>query len=187
MKNPIPTHSFQISVADLVDVKACNKNLKFYYFNARSLCNKLKAFELLLKSESYDFIMVTETWLNDKIADAEVLCGSSYKLLRYDRTKKLGGGVAVLYKNHLKVKLASLPEHFRSAELLILDLSINTHRLHFILCYRPPNLDTAAGSTKVDFGKVDVELQSRLCKVDFQKSVPRISPKSTFQSRLRLL
>ena len=97
------------------------KNLSFYNFgnlkisrnansflnciliNARSLKNKINEFRALLFSELYDFIFVTESWLNDTVSDG-ILCASTvYHVFRCDRKDKIGGGVAIFCKNYLNV------------------------------------------------------------------------------------
>ena len=77
-RNPVPDSPFVLPVSNFVDVQARDKGLTIYYLNSRSLCNKMKELELLLKSEIYDFILICETWLNSNISDAELLTGSVY-------------------------------------------------------------------------------------------------------------
>ena len=72
--------------------------VKFLYFNARSLKNKFSTLNLLLKSGIYEFILVTETWLNENTYDAEIVSDSEYCIIRHDRLGKVGGGVAIIFK-----------------------------------------------------------------------------------------
>ena len=140
----LPAHQyspFVLPVSNFVDVQARDKGLTIYYLNSRSLCNKMKELELLLKSEIYDFILICETWLNSNISDAELLTGSVYNIIRCDRTQKSGGGVAVFYKNIYKIKSIPYPENFKTVELLAFDLCMKNQRFRFILSYRPPNLN----------------------------------------------
>ena len=44
--------------------------LKCYYFNARSLKNKLTELQLLLHEHIYDVTSVSETWLEESIPDS---------------------------------------------------------------------------------------------------------------------
>lgn len=107
--------------------------------NSRSLCNKLQTLNLLLKTETYDIIFVTESWFTDKFSDSEILNGSNYNLFRCDRVGKIGGGVALLIKQPLKVKEIVFSENFQTSEILAIDLSLPHQKFRFILCYRPPN------------------------------------------------
>ena len=50
--------------------------LKCYYFNERSIINKLPNLDSLLISSIYDFILITETWLSPYTHDAMLLNGA---------------------------------------------------------------------------------------------------------------
>src|SRR5580698_878275 len=81
--------------------KANNARYKCLYFNARSLVNKIKELELLVKSENADIIGVTETWLNTNILDSEMSM-EGYSLLRKDMSdNRRGGGVALYIRNYI--------------------------------------------------------------------------------------
>ena len=91
----------------MIKSKSCNETIsgdvKFAYFNARSIVNKYSELELMLTSENPDLVGITETWLTGEIQDTE-LNFSGYGLFRNDRnndTKTRGGGVALLIKNEL--------------------------------------------------------------------------------------
>ena len=115
--------------------------VKFLYFNARSLKNKFLTLNLLLKSGIYEFILVTETWLNENTYDAEIVSDSEYCIIRHDRLGKVGGGVAIIFKRHIKVIQINIPERFNFLELLVADLHFENEKYRLVLCYRPPNLN----------------------------------------------
>ena len=78
-----------------------NSNLKICYTNIRSVLNKGDILENYLYMKDIDLFFLTETWLTPKVNDA-IICPSNYNIVRSDRISR-GGGVAVLYKNSLKV------------------------------------------------------------------------------------
>ena len=119
-----------------------SKHLKCLYFNARSICNKLKDFYILLKSERHDIIFVSETWLTGKIANSEIVQNSSYDIFRHDRNLRLGGGVAILFKKCLKLKIVVSPIAFQNVEMLTCDLTLAERSYRIVLVYRPPNTDS---------------------------------------------
>ncbi|KAK6018462.1 hypothetical protein OSTOST_15949, partial [Ostertagia ostertagi] len=43
-----------------------------------------------------DILLITKTWLSPKISDSEIIIDLPYKLFRYDRTHRKGGGVCCL-------------------------------------------------------------------------------------------
>lgn len=70
-----------------------------YYQNARSIRGKLHDLYLSSLNIDYDIIIITETWLNESVLDAEIL-NKNYSIYRRDRCstssqKSDGGGVLV--------------------------------------------------------------------------------------------
>ena len=71
--------------------------------NARSIVNKQKELEMTVIEENLDLVVITETWLSNKISDEEISI-NGYTLIRKDRSdinKSRGGGVAMYVKNEL--------------------------------------------------------------------------------------
>ena len=86
------------------NIKIINNEVKCIYFNARSIVNKQKELELIIREEDLDIIGISETWLNDKITDEELFI-NGYTLFRNDRNDKIktrGGGVALYIRNELQ-------------------------------------------------------------------------------------
>lgn len=80
-------------------------SFNIYYQNVRGLRTKTEEFfdSLTMLSHSIDCVVLTETWLNDRIFDAE-LVPPNFTLFRKDRNlvstgRKDGGGVAILVKS----------------------------------------------------------------------------------------
>jgi len=48
-----------------------NYHYTMFYANPRSIVNKLKQFQTLVYSKSFDIIALTETWLTNSIYDSE--------------------------------------------------------------------------------------------------------------------
>ncbi len=117
--------------------------LNCLYFNARSLCNKLPSFELLLKSETYDLVLVTESWLNSCIPDPLVSGGGLYRIFRNDRQTCKGGGVALFTRKCLAVTQVDLPGMFCSIETIIVDVQGATP-LRMVCIYNPPDCSVVA-------------------------------------------
>lgn len=80
-------------------------SLTCFYFNARSIMNKIDELELYLTQEKPDIVGITETWTYEDVQDSEI-CMEGYTLLRKDRVigdKIRGGGVALYIKNEFSV------------------------------------------------------------------------------------
>lgn len=85
-----------------------DKKLKMYYQNVRGLKLKTKKFRTNLLANSYDVVLLCETWLRPDIFSSE-LFDDRYIVYRKDRNnpalgKKDGGGCLIAVKNHLYSK-----------------------------------------------------------------------------------
>lgn len=80
-------------------------NLNIYYQNCRGLRTKMTQFRQNILGNSYDLIIITETWLHGGIFDSE-FCDPRYDVFRKDRDlaatgKSSGGGVMILARHDL--------------------------------------------------------------------------------------
>ena len=116
--------------------------LKCYYFNARSLKNKLAELHLLLHEQTYDVISVSETWLDESIPDSLLLDGSCYSVFRCDRRyNHVGGGTCIFVKSYLHVKpvkVSSSAIADFNMETVCLDILSPVVKYRLIVCYIPP-------------------------------------------------
>lgn len=92
-------------------IKILKNELLILNMNCRSMLNKTEEIEKILKGLDPDIVCLTETWLDTSVpAQGHVPAG--YKIIRKDRSedfkqkygKNKGGGIAILYKCHLKVE-----------------------------------------------------------------------------------
>lgn len=124
-----------IDNANLIDIRNC-------YFNVHSLKNKLYCLHNLSKEFEYisfDFICVSETWLNDHISSSRLTNGVKYNVFRQDIFDKNGGDAALLLKSTNKVLLMALPGVYSCAQIVAANIiCYNTkHRLSSV--YKPLN------------------------------------------------
>ena len=97
----------------------------------------------LLSNNEVEMLFFTETWLHSKIPDSMVNV-DGFSILRSDRQYSKGGGVALLYKNSLSVKLINLRNNvkFNSAiknfEFICVDLVNKPLSIRFLCIYLPP-------------------------------------------------
>ena len=89
--------------------KSLKKSLCGYSFNATGLRTKLDDFNSHFTAKDYDFISITETWLNDNIMDCEILKELDYVTYRRDRdasisTKKDSDCTMCSVRNYLTSK-----------------------------------------------------------------------------------
>ena len=93
---------------------------------------------MFLKTCTYDFILITETWLTSLTPDSFV-CTDNFSLLRSDRTIGRGGGVLALIRKTISWTSVQL-ESFESFEFLCFDAKFKTDKLRFACFYCPPLL-----------------------------------------------
>ena len=111
---------------------------KVWLLNARSLVNKIDLLAQRVSIAQPDIIMITETWANSSITEAE-LCIQNYQLFRADRATRGGGGVACYVKDaieccQLKNAVPSSPN-----EALWLKTTFGLKTVLIGTFYRPPN------------------------------------------------
>jgi len=78
------------------------KEQSIVLFNARSIINKIPELELLTCNSSPDLILITESWANSNITNAEISL-KGYNILRTDKPIGRGGGCLVYHKKTIQV------------------------------------------------------------------------------------
>lgn len=88
------------------------KEMLIIHMNCRSLINKFEELEHICRELNPDIVCCTETWMDDSVPENSHI-PAGYKVKRKDRTdtfkqkysKRNGGGIAVYYKDHIKVEV----------------------------------------------------------------------------------
>lgn len=117
--------------------------LRIYYQNARSIRGKLNDLYLSSLKVDYDIIVITETWLNDSVLDAEVL-NDNYRIYRRDRestsgSKLDGGGVLIAISNKINSsRLSDLESNHEDIWIKVTDTSEANYVLIICAVYVPP-------------------------------------------------
>ena len=99
-----------------VDTSSCSRppdSLRIYYQNVRGLRTKIDTFFLAVSEAEYDLIVLTETWLDDRIYSTQ-LFGALYTVYRTDRShlnsrKSRGGGVLIAVSTKLSSHIHPAP------------------------------------------------------------------------------
>ena len=119
--------------------------MKIGHLNIRSLTAKLEEVNALLISEKLDLLCLSETFLTaDVLTDFLVFPG--YKVCRADRGqprrgRKIvrGGGVAIIYKDYLRVEVLKLENTDPAVDTLWLSVSHRGRSVVVGAIYRPPD------------------------------------------------
>ena len=111
--------------------------------NARSVKNKTLSLCDYIISNDFDTLAITETWLVtsvDRICIGE-LVPQGYKMQHVTRGgSKRGGGIAVIHKSTINIRLlsSSSDSEYANFEFMDCNVMINSHSLRLAVIYRPP-------------------------------------------------
>jgi len=118
------------------------KHLNFACVNVRSLKNKVLDVTDYVVENEIDLLAITETWLFSDDSKNQVTLASilipGYKFIHMPRTTGKGGGVGLLYRTTIDVKILNDMSHYVSFEQLSAEISIHGKSVNLICVYRPP-------------------------------------------------
>lgn len=114
-------------------------SLKFCTVNAQSVRNKTGCLIDFIDENDVNLCVITESWLtpDDAVIRRELKI-DGYKLECFNRMDRTGGGIAVLYKEGLKLEKVESGET-NSYEFIEMILLHGTLSVRLLSVYRPPN------------------------------------------------
>ena len=127
--------------SNLVNSKAVSSSLVFCCLNCRSANNKTLAISDFIISSNIDVCAITETWLSNQISPAMLndLTPNGFKFLNHPRIGKKGGGLGIIYRRNLDVKLFDSKElKFKNFEYLNCTIAFKNKTFFLGVVYRPP-------------------------------------------------
>ena len=110
--------------------------------NCRSLLPCIDELRLIFKEAKPGIIAITETWLDDSVADHEIHI-AGYNIIRKDRQFRRGGGCAIYSAEGIKLKHRQDLEH-NEHEVLCSEIKIQNLTYLFCCVYKAPNCSTNA-------------------------------------------
>ena len=116
------------------------RNIQILLTNAQSLKNKEYILRDQIDQINADFVVVTETWLceEDNIwAECSQFNRDGYKIKTAHRINRAGGGIAVIYKDQLKVDLIDSGNSL-SFQYMVCVICIDNTVLTLLALYHPP-------------------------------------------------
>ena len=124
------------------EAKPTTRNIKIATINVQSLKNKIDLVSEELNDNHINIAILTETWLTDSIEDTTWLksCelnASPFKILVQNRKGKRGGGIAIVYRNPIKIKLGD-GGATRSFKYGTWSVNCNSRTFHIHGIYHPP-------------------------------------------------
>ena len=129
------TSSSNASTADPNLTNRHSNALKCVHFNVQSIRNKMD--QLLIESENFDIVTVSETWLNGNIENDKVQMTGFAGPFRKDRDDGWGG-VAIYVKNNIHCKVR--PDlNIDGLEAIWCEIQHSKFKYLVASMYRPPN------------------------------------------------
>ncbi|PIK47853.1 putative RNA-directed DNA polymerase from mobile element jockey-like [Apostichopus japonicus] len=128
----------------------------FCCINMQSVRNKADEFVDFVQDKSLDVVAISETWLRE---DDIILCGDitpvGYSFQLVPRKEKTGGGVGILFRSSLSLKIKSHEKVYNSFKAIHAELTVNSRTVNLVALYRPA--DSSFGSFLSDFGELIVD------------------------------
>ena len=120
------------------------------YINVRSFKNKTT----YLNKSYYNKFAIYDTWLNCTATNStymyiNALLPSGYFMHHIEQT----GGVAVIYKQHLNLKLCNLDGKFSQFEYIKCSLKTDDNNIDIVVFYSPPPPPPHTQSNRFIFSK----------------------------------
>lgn len=149
------SHSRKICIIILLLISGVESNpgptdkINIGLINARSIVNKSALIHDVIKDNRLDLLAVTETWVYDDSPNVhkKEAAPNGYTIIHAHRDttssgakKLLGGGVALIHREDIRVKVLSTTlARPASFELLLVKVTDCTLGLTLAIIYRPPN------------------------------------------------
>jgi hypothetical protein len=110
--------------------------------NARSLVSNKHLFNYHITVTGLDLLAITETWLNEDIGDVTLrdVCPAGYSAIHCPRASGRGGGIALLFRDSIRVNGLNVDFKPASFEYLPASLSVNGNTICLVVIYRSPSL-----------------------------------------------
>ena len=137
-------HQYGANLTNLINIKKSgfkmDSKITFATCNIQSLRYKELQVSQLFTDYALDFIVLTETWLNnnhENWKNTTILNRNNLKLSTVDRGTGKGGGLALIHNAQYQVKFIS-SGHKASFESAIWELRIKNHTMTIHGIYHPP-------------------------------------------------
>ena len=145
--------------------KPAVESMTMAYVNCRSINRNGFKLKDCVVDNDYDLIGITETWLpieqslsNHIIRD---FCPKGYKMVHIPRSSsQRGGGVGILHKDTLDLKITETVNTFASFECIERLLKLDSTWIRVVVVYRPPVSSVNALSVSMFLSEFSVYLEN---------------------------
>nr|CAI5823600.1 unnamed protein product [Callosobruchus analis] len=151
--------------------------LSLSHLNIRSLVAHLNDFKDTFENSDFDFIALSETWLNNNIVDS-VIALNGYKIFRTDRGGR-GGGVALYVTNKYRCHCVNTVE--TNFEQLWVAFTVSNKRFIVGVLYKPPSCPDSEFIAELEdvFNDICPKYDYIICTGDFNIDVSCLESNNT--------
>ena len=119
------------------------KYLDIAHVNVRSIRNKTSQFQLEIGTQGIDICAITETWLkppDEETILLQQITPPGYDIISYPRSNgKTGGGLAVVYKKHIKLQNHSTMKNLKTMECSQFQMKYRSDTISLFVIYHIPS------------------------------------------------
>ncbi|KAK6019154.1 hypothetical protein OSTOST_15219, partial [Ostertagia ostertagi] len=143
-ENNSKVHSINLPSSPMPGSDISNKSMDIMSpvvpLNTQSLPKNADSLIFHLTESCFDIVALTETWLKSALENSTLLgiLGHEYSLIRCDRIRKPGGGVAILVRRKFSYQVIFKESISDSYELLCCDISSRCELCRIAVIYRTP-------------------------------------------------
>ena len=113
------------------------------HVNVRSIRNKAPQFQLEISNQGIDICTITETWLkppHEETIPLQQITPPGYIIISYPRSNgKTGGGLAVVYKKHIKLQNHSIMKNLKTMECGQFQMKYRSDTISLFVIYHIPS------------------------------------------------
>lgn len=118
-------------------IKRRSNNFSVGHLNINRLLHKTHFVKDIIQEHNLSILALSETWLNEDISDNEIAI-PNYRLVRRDRSGRLGGGVCIFIHCSLNYRLCHKIQN-PSLEMIWIQINLRKEQLYIGCLYRPPS------------------------------------------------
>ena len=129
--------------------------------NAQSAKQKTDVIVDYILDKDLDLLVITELWLysHDTVELGE-LQPTGYKLKCFHREDRQGGGIAIIHKDGMKVKVITQPAQQKSFESLEVQVTSGNGNLRLLAVYRPQKIPGMCAPVRTFLNEFSTRLES---------------------------
>ena len=140
--NPGPANNTRRFISRKQKVPRNSNKINFGCMNVRSAVRKAALIHDVIRDHKLDLVFLTETWISSDAPDAIKMdvALKGYRVMHAHRGSsddRRGGGIAVIYRDSMKLSLADVGKYDEFESMSVKVMSSNLS--HIVVCiYRPP-------------------------------------------------